>query len=224
MARPSYSTSVRTLLVLLAACGAGARDTRPRPTLGTIAGLARNTATGEGLAETDIRVDGKTTVADKHGIYELDVPPGRHSLVAEFADQTVTIRNIDVVVGQATFVDIPFTLGQMEPVDIDFTRVTGTEIQYFTATVPRIEGTVSDVSTRARVAGAVVTAASANDTLQTVTDDAGRYRFDNVVAGTYAISAYYSIGGRGQIEVRRSDIAVGAGQGVLVPLFIELER
>ena len=52
----------------------------------------------------------------------------------------------------------------------------------------------------------------------------GRYRFDNVTAGTYAISAYYSIGGRGQIEVRRSDIAVGPYQGVLVPLFIELKR
>lgn len=184
-------------------------------------------ATGEGLAETDIRVDDKTTVADGNGIYELDVPPGRHSLIAQFADQTVTVRNIDVVVGQATFVDVPFTLGQMEPVEIDFSAVTGTEIRYFTATVPRIEGTVSDIATRERVAGAVVTAASASDvtnTLQAVTDDAGRFRFDNVTAGTYAISAYYSIGGRGQIEVRRSDIAVGAGQGVLVPLFIELKR
>jgi hypothetical protein len=218
---------VRTLLVLLAACGAGARDTRPRPTLGSIAGLARNSATGEGLAETEIRVDGKKTVADQNGIYDLDVPPGRHSLVAEYGGQTVTVRNIDVVVGQGTFVDVPFTLGQMEPVDIDFTKVTGTEIQYFKTLVPRIEGTVSDVATRSRVAGAVVTAASATDlsnTLQTITDDAGRYRFDNVTAGTYAISAYYSIGGRGQIEVRRSDIAVGAGQGVLVPLFIELKR
>jgi protocatechuate 3,4-dioxygenase beta subunit len=57
-----------------------------------------------------------------------------------------------------------------------------------------------------------------------VTDDNGRYRFDQLQPGTYAISAYYSIGGRAQIEVRRSDISVAAREGVLVPLYIEMSR
>ena len=42
--------------------------------------------------------------------------------------------------------------------------------------------------------------------------------------GTYVISAYYSVGGHGEIEVRRSDVAVAGGEAVVVPLWIESAR
>jgi hypothetical protein len=136
------------------------------------------------------------------------------------------VNNIDVRLGDPMFVDVMIPLGRAEPVTIDFSKADA--ITHFTPKngVTRIEGAVSEQGTRARVAGAVVTAIGGprSDTLQTVTDDAGRYHFDAVEAGTYAISAYYNIGGRGQIEVRRSDIVVARGEGVIVPITLELTR
>jgi hypothetical protein len=66
--------------------------------------------------------------------------------------------------------------------------------------------------------------ATSTDTLQTVSDDNGRYRFDNVLPGTYVVSAYYSVSGRAQIEVRRAGIVVHANDGVIVPLAIETAK
>ena len=62
------------------------------------------------------------------------------------------------------------------------------------------------------------------EALEGITDDQGRYRFDNVKPGTYVVSAYYSVSGRGQIEIRRSDIAVAGGEGVIVPIWIEVAK
>ena len=94
------------------------------------------------------------------------------------------------------------------------------------AEISLIEGVVSEMQTRERVSGAVVTAVGGprQETLQTVTDTHGRYRFDSVLPGTYAISAYYSIGGRGQIEMRRSDILVEQKEAVVVPIWLELAK
>jgi uncharacterized surface anchored protein len=215
---------MRYLLVALAACGAGSHDTRPRPTLGLITGLTRDKSSGDTLEGAAIQVGTHAVESDKVGLYQVEgLAPGTYTLVARFADQPVTVTNIDVSAGQATYVDISFALGEVGPISYDYRNARETEIERFTTLIPRIEGTVSDSATRARVAGAVVTAAG-NETLQTVTDDNGRYRFDQLQPGTYAISAYYSIGGRAQIEVRRSDITVGAREGVLVPLYIEISR
>ena len=224
-----YSPDMRYLMVVLAACGAGSHDTRARPTLGLITGLTRDKTSGEMVAMADIKVGSHATKSDELGLYQVDgLRPGTYTLLARYADQPVTISNIDVVAGQATYVDVSFTLGEVAPIAYDYRNTRENEIERFTTKVlPRIEGTVSDSATRTRVAGAVVTAVDgtgSDDALQTITDDHGRYRFDAVQPGTYAISAYYSIGGRGQIEVRRSDISVGAKEGVRVPLYIEMSR
>jgi hypothetical protein len=214
---------MRYLLVALAACGAGHHDTRPRPTLGLITGLTRDKASGDYLEGAAIEVGGHAVMTDKVGHYEVDgLKPGIYTLVGRYGEQPVTIRNIDVGAGEATYVDITFG-GDAAPISYDYRNARETEIERFTTLVPRIEGTVSDAASRARVPGAVVTA-TGGDTLQTVTDDDGRYRFDQVQPGSYAISAYYSIGDRAQIEVRRSDIPVGPREGVRVPLFIEMSR
>lgn len=218
---------MRYLLVLLVACGAATSDTARRPKLGAIAGLARDSKSGEIVPMAEIEVGTRVTKSDVHGLYDVDhLPPGTYTLVGRYADQPVTIKNIEVSAGMATYVDVSFTLGDTTPIIVDFGDPRAGEIQRFTTAVPRIEGFVADASTKERVPGAVVTASRGadDDALQTVTDDHGRYRFDNVTPGTYAVSAYYSIGGRAQIEVRRSDLEVTAGQGLAVPLHIELAK
>ena len=62
------------------------------------------------------------------------------------------------------------------------------------------------------------------ETIQTVTDDHGRYRFDGLVPGTYEVSAYYSLGGHGQIELRRTDIEVTGAEAAIVPMWVELTK
>jgi hypothetical protein len=128
-------------------------------------------------------------------------------------------------------VDIVFTLGRPDPIKVDFGNAKASQIERYrpsnvTASVSIIEGTVSDTATKQRVAGAVVTAVIGDDpnrTQQTVSDDQGRFRFETY-PGTYSVSTYYSVSGRGQIEVRRSNIAVAGAEAVHVPLWIEMSR
>lgn len=220
--------------MLLVACG-GAGVRTARPTLGAIAGLARDHDSGDPVAKADIRIRAqgdmspKVTTTSDRGLYDLDhLPPGRYQLTARFAGQPVDVVNIDVRAGETSYVDIVFTLGRPEPLRVDYGDKAGEITRYrppnLGAGVSIIEGTVNDTSTRERVPGAVVTAVLAELTQQTISDEHGRFRFDGIAPGTYAVSAYYSISGRGQIEVRRSDIEVGAAEAVSVPLWIEMTR
>jgi hypothetical protein len=220
------------LVVLLAACG-GAQVRRPSQ--GSIAGLARDHDSGDAIARAEIRIRPPgagaplLTTSNDQGLYDLGhLAPGRYQLSARFAGQPVDVQNIDVRAGETTHVDIVFTLGRPDPVHVDYDARDGAIDRYrpthLGKTVAIIEGTVNDTSTRERVPGAVVTAVQGELTEQTVSDDNGRFRFDGVAPGTYSVSAYYSITGRGQIEVRRSQIDVAGAEAVIVPLWIELVR
>lgn len=227
---------IAVFVVLLAACG-GARH-GAQLTTGTISGLARDHDSGDPVAKALIQVRGKgqirpfSTVSSDQGLYDMkQLRPGRYELTAVFAGQPVQVTNIDVRANEVTVVDVVFTLGHPDPIQIDYGNAKDSAIDHYTpphlgATVSIIEGTVTDTSTRERVPGAVVTAVTAGNetTEQTISDDHGRFRFDRVPPGTYSVSAYYSISGRGQIEVRRSQIEVAGAQAVVVPLWIEMVR
>ena len=214
------------------ACGAAQH---PHATKGAIAGLARDHDSGDAIAKAEIRLraqgdmTAKLTRSGADGSFTIaDLAPGQYSLTASFAGQPVGIENIEVHAGEPTIVDITFTLGRPDPVRIDFGDPKPAEIGRYKpphhADSSLIEGTVNDSRTHERVAGAVVTAVNAGATLQVVSDDQGRYRFDPVTPGTYSVSAYYSISGHGQWEVRRSDIHVAAAEGVVVPLWVEIAK
>jgi len=213
---------------VLAACGA---TPHKKPTDGSIAGLVRDRESGEPVGMAQIVVGVAKATSSPEGLYAVDhLQPGRYSLVAQFAGQPVTIRNIDVHAGDATFVDIVFTLGNPDPIVIDFGDPAWGAIERYhpkraEPELAVIEGNVSEIGTRERLPGAVVTATGGprGETLQTVSDDRGRYHFDRVVPGTYVVSAYYSIGGRGQVELQRS-VDVAATEGVIVPLWIETKK
>lgn len=227
------TAAVRWFLVILAACGA---PQHRRPLDGAIAGLARDHDSGDPVAKAEIRIRARgelaplETISTREGIYGVDhLRPGRYSLTALFAGQPVEVENIDVVAGETSIVDLVFTLGQPDPIHVSFGDPKEGEIDRYRPSrhareSALIEGTVNDAGSHIRVAGAVVTAARGTDVLQAVSDDQGRYRFDPVPPGTYVISAYYSIGGRGQIEVRRSGIRVDGAEGVIVPLWVELAK
>lgn len=226
---------MRILLILLVAVAACAGSQRvARPTTGGIAGLVRDRDTGDPIAKAEIKlvVGGRSTVSGENGLYDIDhLQPGKYALVAVFAGQPVEISNIDVTAGQVTMVDLVFTLGRPDPIRVDFGNAKANAIERYrpSKAAPQtaiIEGTVSDTATKQRVAGAVVTAIIGDDpnqTQQTVSDDAGRFRFETQ-PGTYSVSAYYSVSGRGQIEVRRSNISVEGAEAVHVPLFIEMTQ
>jgi hypothetical protein len=231
---------IAVLVVFLAACGgAVATQTKATSTTGGIAGLARDHDSGDPVAKAEIRVRASgqfqpfQTVSSDRGLFDIQkLNPGHYTLSALFAGQPIEVTNIEVRAGEITMVDVTFTLGRPEPLQYDH-NTKGAEIDRYRpkslsqSKASLIEGTVNDSGTRQRVSGAVVTAVHDNNvetTQQTVSDDAGRYRFDAVPPGIYAISAYYSIGGRGQIEVRRSGIEVASSEAVIVPLWIEMTR
>jgi hypothetical protein len=227
------------LALIVAGCASTSgtvREAHRRATTGTLVGLARDHDSGDPVALADIRIRGKNidnlhTQSSDKGTYEVKaLPPGRYQLMAQFAGQPFEVTNIEIRANEITHVDLVFTLGHPDPIHIDYGDPKQSQIDRYRPsalgqTVSVIEGTVNDLSTRERVPGAVITAVmGGGHTEQTVSDDDGRYRFADLPPGTYAISAYYSIGGRGQIEFRRSDISVSGAEAVVVPLWIELVR
>ncbi|MEJ7603476.1 MAG: carboxypeptidase-like regulatory domain-containing protein [Kofleriaceae bacterium] len=218
---------------------AASSQARSRSSTGGIAGLARDHDSGDPVAKAEIRVRATgefkpvATLSSERGQFDIQkLQPGRYTLSALFAGQPVEVSNIEVRAGEITIVDVTFTLGRPEPINYDYSAKGGEIDRYrpkalATRPVSLIEGTVNDMSTRQRVAGAVVTAVhdqNISSTQQTVSDDSGRYRFDAVPPGIYSISAYYSVSGRAQIEVRRSGIEVASSEAVVVPLWIEMQR
>ncbi len=226
------------LVVALVACGPRHASV-PRKTTGAVVGIARDHDTGDPVAAADIRVRAQgqlgapaATSTTKQGTYTIDhLPPGRYDLTARFAGQPIEVANVIVAANEVTVVDLVFTLGRPDAVHADFGSPLSTIDRYhpksLAAAVGILEGSVGDLGSKERMPGAVVTAVGPEGphttTAQTVTDDQGRFKLE-VAPGTYVVSAYYSVEGHGQIEVRRSDIAVGGGEAVIVPLWIESTR
>ena len=245
--RSTHSRTVQyvILALVLAGCAAAPKpaatpaDVRVTKTTGAIIGLARDHDTGDPIALAEIRLLGKDahhvrTTSNDTGHYLLErLRPGTYVLQAEFAGQPLEVHEIQVKAGDLTHVDLVFTLGRPDPIRVVYGDPKQSQIDRYHPPhlgegAAIIEGTVNDLQTHERVTGAVVTVVwhgpAGQQTDMTVSDDDGRYRFENVSPGTYAVSAYYSVAGRGQIEVRRGGIEVGGKEAVIVPLWIEMVR
>nr|HEX4318693.1 carboxypeptidase-like regulatory domain-containing protein [Kofleriaceae bacterium] len=228
-------------LAALAACwGSGATDpAHARPTTGGILGIAFDHDTGYAIDGAQVRASGAGSalpvlaVSAGGGLFELsNLPPGRYALRGELHGQTVDEPNIDVDAGEVTFAKLAFTPAHPDAPVAQGTATLSEITRYQPADADhasgRIEGFVIQPSTHAAVGGAVVMAVRAGDAsqaaVQTASDDRGAYRFDGLAPGIYVVSAYYSVGQRGQIEVRRGDVEVRAGDAVVVPLIVDLSR
>jgi hypothetical protein len=227
---------VRYWLLVVAACGSAQHAAPTARSEGSITGLARDHDSGDVIANAQIhlRPQGQirpiATITQPSGSYALPhLVPGNYSLTASFAGQNIDVANIVVKSGAPAVIDLTFTLGRPDPIAVDFGNPKDSEIDHYRHAHALIEGTISDRASHDRVAGAVITAVGPGagqdvPTLQAVSDDQGRYRFDPVSPGVYVVSAYYAVDQHGQIEVRRSDIEVPAHEGVIVPLWVETER
>ncbi|MFN0247232.1 MAG: collagen binding domain-containing protein [Kofleriaceae bacterium] len=235
-----YRIVAMTIVMLVACGGKGVESTTHRAKLkAAVLGLARDTHTGEPVAMAEIELhgptvsDGRKTLTNKYGLYTIDgLVRGTYTLRAVFAGQPIEITKIPVREGEATYIDIMFTLGDPQPINVVFGDRSAAITRYRPKNIQPsaivIEGTVSDLQTSERVVGAVVTAvytdaANTMHTEQTITDDHGRYRFENLPPGSYTVSAYYSISGRAQVEMQRG-VDVTATEAVIVPLVIELNK
>jgi hypothetical protein len=225
-------------LFVVAACGSTGVQLHAASdvSVGTIVGLARDHDSGDIVAKAQIHIRPQGQIAPLETITGADgffgighLAPGKYSLTASYGGQNVDVHSIDVKPGNPTVVDVMFTLGQPDPIAVEFGDPRESEIDHYKHGHALIEGTISNRLNHDRVVGAVITAVGPGvgpmvPTLQAVSDDQGRYRFDPVPPGVYIVSAYYGVAERGQIEVRRSDIDVPAHEGVIVPLWVETER
>ncbi len=228
---------VKYFLVLCVACASGPHAAT-RPTDGSIVGIARDLDSGDAIGKATINIRSQGQIAPLKALTGPDgrygqahLAPGTYSVSADYAGRHVSVENIALAAGEPTVIDLDFDLGKPDPIVIDFGDSKESEIRHFTPSdhTPRIEGTVNVRSSHTRVEGAVVTVTltdpkPTDSALQAVSDAQGRYRFSPVAPGNYVVSAYYSVGDRAQIEVRRADIQVGATDAVVVPLWIETAR
>ena len=219
------------MVVALSGCVAQSRH----PLYGSIGGFTRDRVSGDPIGFTVIHVRDHnqlrlTTTATRGGRFGFDhLAPGRYDLDAESGSARTEVTNIDVAPGEASVVDVDLAFDSATAVrDYSLDSIFDTIISYFTpahhdASTGVIEGTIAYASSHRGVAGAVITAIGpGNNTLQPVSDDAGRYRFDPVVPGTYTISASFFVSDGGESEVQRSEIFVGPAHGVRVPLWVEM--
>jgi hypothetical protein len=125
------SSAARAALLAAAiaasACAGAAHVAFPT---GTIAGLARDRASGDPIAKAAIAVRAEgaalphlATRSGDRGRYSVPhLSPGRYRLSATFAGQPLEVANIEVRAGQTTEVELVFTLERPEPIWIDLRR------------------------------------------------------------------------------------------------------
>jgi uncharacterized surface anchored protein len=227
-------------LVMLCASGCALLTSRPTPRdpTGSIIGLARDLDSQDPIAfaSVELRAHGelksRVTKTSDRGLYDFSrILPGLYTLTATFAGQVIDVSNVRVVQGEAVAVDLTFTLGHPDPITVSFGNAQdGAILRYRTkqpVSTAIIEGTLTDNVTRGRIVGAVISVIEDGKEIaagQIISDENGRFRFDGLQPGTYALSSYYAIPNRGQMELRRSDITVQAGEGVVVPLWIDISK
>jgi hypothetical protein len=232
-----YIVRVRAAVLVLvaAACHPPAP---PRPTTGAIAGRVRDQDTGTTLARAQLAIqrDGELRptllTAGDDGAYALErLAPGRYDVTASYAGVTIEVDKIDVVAGRRIAVDVDLPLGRPETHHIDFGDLHANDVRLYHPphADPKacvLEGTVTDVVTRERMPGAVVTATSPAlaQAIQVVTDDEGRFTIPDVPPGRYSVSAYYSVESHGTISVEHNLIDLSGGETAAVPLYLETQQ
>jgi hypothetical protein len=235
----------------LAAAGCAARAARPVAPAGVLAGIIRAADTGAPIAGATLVLQRPGALAlaggrtGDDGAYAIDrLAPGAYGVRVFRDGRLLAAQAITVAPGGLTGLDLAIAPPASATRDGAADRASepaaslGTGVDVAGAGplwryrpiggdpgFGAIEGTVCEEGGRTRLGGTVITIADRAGALvaDAVTDDDGRYRVEPVPPGAYVVSAYYTLVGRGQVEIRRSDVVVDGGDVVVVPLAIETD-
>jgi hypothetical protein len=167
-----------------------------------------------------------TTAGDTGGYRLAGLAAGCYRLIATYAGKQVEVAGVALQAGRSRGLDLlvdltqPLTrirLGTAEP----------TELRRFRQRRPTwrgaIEGTVSDERSAEPTPGAVVSCESPalGKVLQAVADNRGHFELPDLPPGTYTLSIYYHLIQRGNVEIRRTDVGVVAGETTLVEMRLD---
>lgn len=221
----------------LGACAGRAYQGPPPVTVGSLAGIIRTADTGSPVGDATIvlRRPGELAPVQERtngtGAYMIAaLPPGQYDVKVYQDERTIGDEQIAIQAGKVTGLDLAVgpRLSMAEAASVDV--ASGTPLWRFRPADANpgaavIEGTVTELGERTRLEGAVVTVVDRDGRLiaEAVSDDGGRYHIEDVAPGSYAVSAYYTLVGRGQFEIRRNDVVITAGEVVVVPLAIETD-
>jgi len=224
-------------LLILTACGHPPAPVAPQPTTGSIAGTVHEAASREPLSFVTVFAGAAgevlaTAVTDGDGAFTLgDLQPGRYQVTARFGERSVTVDDVAVTAGAAVPLTLalalvpaqeapagtaaggaPVAAGNAPPIDHDG--------------VGGIRGLIRDRVSNEVLPGAVVTATTpgVRDAIMSMADGNGHYRMPALRPGLYTLSAYYTVIDRGNIEVRRTNVRVVAGEMTVVDLDLDAQK
>jgi len=208
------------------------------PRAGAIRGVVRDVGTGQPLSFATVYAHSPalrnetsaTTAGD--GQYRLaDLDPGEYRITARYSDFTARYEKIAVRAGKETLVDIRILASEgAGDAEYEYSARgpsgTGPAEKPIAPTRRRkgtIQGTVLDNVSGTVLPGAVVSATAPHmrDAQFAMADDKGGFRFLGLRPGVYTLSIYYHLIERGNIEVRKANIDLRAGQTVVVDLELD---
>lgn len=223
----------RALAVTCLLLGCGSPPAPPvapaEPAGGVLAGLVRDGAGGEPLgfatvrAWSDRRERGSFTTSSD-GRFRIEaLPPGSYRVIASYAGRSATASDIQVDLGATT--EIEMTVPAPDPAELTEDRPDLEVSPGPAGPLGAIEGRVVDASTGEPMAGQVISASAdvLAEPVYAVSGADGRFRFASLRPGRYALTVYYHLISRGNIEVRRGGITVTAGETSAAELRVDIE-
>lgn len=232
-------------MALATACGHAPPPRAPAPTGGAIAGTVRDASSGDALSFADIeitewgsmkdrtvrtassRADGEFALTGlRKGLYLVDVRYGEHR---------VRVFAVPVDPHDTTRLKVTVDTGALSS-DKSYQYVDMAKNPVIAAKAPElarhgiaaartgaIRGVVTEIASKQRLPGAVVAATTpgVRDAQLAIADDKGDYQLHGLPPGTYTLSVYYHLVERGNIEVRRTGVAVTAGHETVVDLELD---
>ena len=236
---------MRSQLLLIAACSllgcgptAGVKPAAPTTTTATttaptgaaIVGTVRDAASAKPLSFVSVTAvsaaeQRSTDTSKSDGSYRLEgLDAGSYTIIATYSDHTIRYDEVAVPATGDVTVDISFDTDDES--HVDFTAKPNAPSEPSASRRSGgIRGVVRDLASKELLPGAVVAATTPalRDARMAIADDDGAYLLPGLPPGTYTLSVYYHLVDRGNIELRRSNITIAAGEIKVVDLDLDAE-
>ncbi len=180
---------------------------RPSTQWGWLVGSVFDDSSGAPISLAEVVISSETNIeynetTDAKGRYQLsNLPSGRYHIVVVHGGRFAVANDVVVIAGQETNINHRLAINPRHSEDRHATVDSNRGV---------ISGVIIDASDRTPLGGATVEVSGPllNESVFTIAAGNGSFRFPDLVPGTYLISVYYSLINKGNVEVRRSGIAV----------------